>query len=123
MADVIHANNVLAHVADLNGFVAGVAMLLKSSIRSITSTCVIFRSRPCIGFSSVTSYPFKTYSAFQFTGARCESLSRRMERRAMPSANYSKRKGYGVSRRWISIVASRTAFRNLDRRCAISWRH
>ncbi len=29
-ADVIHANNVLAHVADLNGFVAGLAQLLKS---------------------------------------------------------------------------------------------
>lgn len=28
-ADVIHANNVLAHVADLNGFVRGVATLLK----------------------------------------------------------------------------------------------
>jgi SAM-dependent methyltransferase len=28
-ADVIHANNVLAHVADLNGFVAGLAMTLK----------------------------------------------------------------------------------------------
>lgn len=28
-ADVIHANNVLAHVADTNGFVAGVAALLK----------------------------------------------------------------------------------------------
>ncbi|TAN34578.1 class I SAM-dependent methyltransferase [bacterium] len=28
-ADVIHANNVLAHVADLNGFVAGLAMALK----------------------------------------------------------------------------------------------
>jgi SAM-dependent methyltransferase len=28
-ADVIHANNVLAHVADLNGFVAGVAQVLK----------------------------------------------------------------------------------------------
>jgi len=27
-ADVIHANNVLAHVADLNGFVAGIAELL-----------------------------------------------------------------------------------------------
>lgn len=27
-ADVIHANNVLAHVANLNGFVAGLAMLL-----------------------------------------------------------------------------------------------
>ena len=29
-ADVIHANNVLAHVADLNGFVAGLATALKA---------------------------------------------------------------------------------------------
>jgi SAM-dependent methyltransferase len=29
LADVIHANNVLAHVADLNGFVAGLATILK----------------------------------------------------------------------------------------------
>lgn len=29
LADVIHANNVLAHVADTNGFVAGIAALLK----------------------------------------------------------------------------------------------
>ena len=29
-ADVIHANNVLAHVADLNGFVAGLRTVLKS---------------------------------------------------------------------------------------------
>ncbi|GAC1549566.1 MAG: class I SAM-dependent methyltransferase [Herpetosiphon sp.] len=28
-ADVIHANNVLAHVADLNGFVAGIKLFLK----------------------------------------------------------------------------------------------
>jgi SAM-dependent methyltransferase len=28
-ADVVHANNVLAHVADLNGFVAGLCLLLK----------------------------------------------------------------------------------------------
>src|SRR5271155_930007 len=28
-ADVVHANNVLAHVADLNGFVAGLRLLLK----------------------------------------------------------------------------------------------
>ena len=28
-ADIIHANNVLAHVADLNGFVAGLQLLLK----------------------------------------------------------------------------------------------
>lgn len=30
-ADVLHANNVLAHVADLNGFVAGIATLLADS--------------------------------------------------------------------------------------------
>ncbi len=30
-ADVIHANNVLAHVADTNGFVAGIATLLKEN--------------------------------------------------------------------------------------------
>jgi SAM-dependent methyltransferase len=29
LADVIHANNVLAHVADTNGFVEGISMLLK----------------------------------------------------------------------------------------------
>ncbi len=29
LADVIHANNVLAHVADTNGFVSGIAALLK----------------------------------------------------------------------------------------------
>lgn len=28
-ADVVHANNVLAHVSDLNGFVAGIGLLLK----------------------------------------------------------------------------------------------
>lgn len=30
LADVIHANNVLAHVADLNGFMQGIARLLKN---------------------------------------------------------------------------------------------
>jgi hypothetical protein len=30
-ADIIHANNVLAHVADLNGVVAGIAVLLKET--------------------------------------------------------------------------------------------
>ncbi len=29
IADVVHAHNVLAHVADLNGFVAGLALILK----------------------------------------------------------------------------------------------
>lgn len=31
LADVIHANNVLAHVSDLNGFVGGIATLLKDT--------------------------------------------------------------------------------------------
>jgi SAM-dependent methyltransferase len=30
LADVVHANNVLAHVPDLNGFVAGMAIVLKA---------------------------------------------------------------------------------------------
>ena len=30
-ADIVHANNVLAHVPDLNGFVAGIARILKPS--------------------------------------------------------------------------------------------
>lgn len=30
-ADVVHANNVLAHVADLNSFVSGIALILKAS--------------------------------------------------------------------------------------------
>jgi len=37
-ADVIHANNVLAHVADLNGFVAGMATLLKDRGTVIVET-------------------------------------------------------------------------------------
>ena len=45
MADVIHAHNVLAHVADLNGFVAGIRRLLKDDeiavveVPYVTSTC------------------------------------------------------------------------------------
>jgi SAM-dependent methyltransferase len=34
-ADVVHANNVLAHVADTNGFVAGIAILLKEDGEAI----------------------------------------------------------------------------------------
>jgi SAM-dependent methyltransferase len=34
-ADVIHANNVLAHVADLEGFVAGIAALLRSDGQAV----------------------------------------------------------------------------------------
>ena len=37
-ADVIHANNVIAHVPDLNGFVAGIARILKPSGIAVIET-------------------------------------------------------------------------------------
>jgi SAM-dependent methyltransferase len=38
LADVVHANNVLAHVPDLNGFVAGIARILKPSGVAVIET-------------------------------------------------------------------------------------
>jgi hypothetical protein len=37
-ADVIHANNVMAHVADLNGFIAGIAAVLKPTGSLVTES-------------------------------------------------------------------------------------
>jgi SAM-dependent methyltransferase len=37
-ADVIHANNVMAHVADLNGFIAGIATVLKDGGTLVTES-------------------------------------------------------------------------------------
>lgn len=37
-ADVIHANNVMAHVADLNGFIAGIATVLKDTGSLVTES-------------------------------------------------------------------------------------
>ena len=37
-ADVIHANNVMAHVADFNGFIAGIATILKDSGSLVTES-------------------------------------------------------------------------------------
>src|SRR4051812_30986626 len=37
-ADVIHANNVMAHVADLNGFIAGIAAILKDTGTLVTES-------------------------------------------------------------------------------------
>ena len=37
-ADVIHANNVMAHVADTNGFIAGIATLLKDTGSLVTES-------------------------------------------------------------------------------------
>lgn len=38
LADVIHANNVMAHVADLNGFISGIAALLKPAGTLVTES-------------------------------------------------------------------------------------
>jgi SAM-dependent methyltransferase len=38
MADIVHANNVLAHVPDLHGFVAGIATILKPNGRAVIET-------------------------------------------------------------------------------------
>ena len=35
-ADVVHANNVMAHVADMNGFIAGIATILKDNGSLVT---------------------------------------------------------------------------------------
>jgi hypothetical protein len=40
-ADIIHANNVMAHVADLNGFVAGIATLLKDDGTLVTESAYV----------------------------------------------------------------------------------
>src|SRR5205085_559701 len=37
-ADVVHANNVMAHVADLNGFIAGIATILKPTGSLVTES-------------------------------------------------------------------------------------
>lgn len=37
-ADVIHANNVMAHVADLNGFISGIATILKDTGSLVTES-------------------------------------------------------------------------------------
>lgn len=37
-ADVVHANNVMAHVADLNGFIAGIATILKDTGSLVTES-------------------------------------------------------------------------------------
>jgi len=37
-ADIVHANNVMAHVADLNGFIAGIATILKDTGSLVTES-------------------------------------------------------------------------------------
>ncbi|HEX9402562.1 MAG TPA: class I SAM-dependent methyltransferase [Anaeromyxobacter sp.] len=52
-ADVIHANNVLAHVADLNGFVAGFAVLLKESGAAIIEVPYLGEMIPGLEFDTI----------------------------------------------------------------------
>ena len=90
-ADVFLANNVLAHVADLNGFVEGIATRAQagrhrrdrvplrrrpdracaSSTRSITSICATSRSRRSTRCSAATGCASITSSARRSTAARC----------------------------------------------------
>jgi SAM-dependent methyltransferase len=52
-ADVIHANNVLAHVADLNGFVAGLAQLLKENGLAVIEVSHVMPIVERLGFDTV----------------------------------------------------------------------
>ncbi len=52
-ADVIHANNVLAHVADLNGFVAGIAVLLKESGAAVIEVPYLGEMVPRLEFDTI----------------------------------------------------------------------
>ena len=52
-ADVIHANNVLAHVADLNGFVAGMAMLLKDTGAAVIEVPYLGEMVPRLEFDTI----------------------------------------------------------------------
>jgi len=52
-ADVIHANNVLAHVADLNGFVGGIAVLLKESGAALIEVPYLGEMVPRLEFDTI----------------------------------------------------------------------
>ncbi len=52
-ADVIHANNVLAHVADLNGFVAGIALLLKEDGAAVIEVPYLGEMVPRLEFDTI----------------------------------------------------------------------
>ena len=52
-ADVIHANNVLAHVADLNGFAAGIRVLLKESGAAIIEVPYLGEMVPRLEFDTI----------------------------------------------------------------------
>ena len=75
-ADVVHANNVLAHVADTNGFVAGIASLLKETgvavievpyLRDLIDHCefdTIYHEHLCYFSVSALDHLFKRHGLF-----------------------------------------------------------
>jgi SAM-dependent methyltransferase len=75
-ADVIHANNVLAHVADTNGFVAGIATLMKDTgvavieapyLRDLIDHCefdTIYHEHLCYFSVSALDQLFKRHGLF-----------------------------------------------------------
>ncbi len=52
-ADVFHANNVLAHVPDLNGFVAGIHLLLKDEGVAIIEVPYVMEMIDCCEFDTI----------------------------------------------------------------------
>ncbi len=74
-ADVIHANNVLAHVADLNGFVAGLALALKDDGVAVVEVPHV---KPMIDrlnfFSRVTDSRLWTSMRYRCMADRCRSI-------------------------------------------------
>jgi len=75
-ADVIHANNVLAHVADTNGFVEGIHILLKGSgvavievpyVKDLIDNCefdTIYHQHLCYFSVTALNHLFRRHSLF-----------------------------------------------------------
>jgi len=75
-ADVVHANNVLAHVADTNGFVEGIRILLKKNgvavievpyIKELIDHCefdTIYHEHLCYFSVTALDYLFRRHSLF-----------------------------------------------------------
>jgi SAM-dependent methyltransferase len=75
-ADVVHANNVLAHVADTNGFVEGIHILLKDDgvavievpyVKDLIDNCefdTIYHQHLCYFSVTALDYLFRSHSLF-----------------------------------------------------------
>lgn len=101
-ADVIHANNVLAHVADTNGFVAGISLLLKNNgiavievpyVRQLVEECqfdTIYHEHLCYFSVSALVPLFRRHGLFlndvELLSIHGGSLRLFVEPRARPSA-------------------------------------